>query len=484
MKSDKKLSSREPAVSDEQDEKKTLHPDYEAFLQWKRTRKTKESTLLTMKRRFLRFPPPDGLTEEYFENRMNATTTKGEQVSNKTVRLELTYAKMFLKWAKRDFSHLQGFDLGKMEKSVVTEDLYTPEELRAIFVAAEPLRDRPMLEVLYESACRAGEILSMTCESIRPGKGDTLIVNVKGKTGNRDIILEHSAPNLQRWRDYHPTKKGLLWISQKRDENGDYQALSLTGLYLVAQKTIRRAGVTGKKRILHMFRHTRITELHKIGMQGLNLHGYVGWTEGSPMEKVYVHLDNGSILDEYYRLHGYSEQEQPREALQRVTCPKCGTDNGPAENWCKSCHEALTQFARNLQEQSELEKQVATLETAYTDLHKKHTEIQEFVKKEVQQEIAKEQARGLAGASVESLVRLFHALATKPKKETDAFIKMLKDTKPDKSPEQILQAANEFLDKEYGTTVIDGVIHVDKSKTNKGKKSKKQSKKKKKQTKK
>lgn len=356
----KKLSTKEPAVSDEQDEKKELHPEYEAFLQWKRTRKTNESTLLTMKRRFLWFPDPDKLTVEHFERRLGEVRDKNQ--SNKTVRLELTYAKMFLKWAKRDFSHLQGFDLGKMEKSVTTEDLYTQDELIAIFAAAEPLRDRPMLEVLYESACRAGELLSMTCEAIRPGKGDTLIVNVKGKTGNRDIILEHSVPNLQRWRDYHPTKKGLLWVSQKRDENGDYKALSRTGLYLVAQKTIRRAGITGKKRKLHMFRHTRITELHKIGMQGLGLHGYVGWTEGSPMEKVYVHLDNSSILDEYYRLHGYSEQEQPREALQIVKCPKCGMDNGPAENWCKSCHEPLTEFARNLQEKGELEERLEALE--------------------------------------------------------------------------------------------------------------------------
>lgn len=372
MKSDKKLSTKEPAVS-EQDEKKELHSEYEAFLQWKRTRKTKESTLLTMKRRFLHFPDPDNLNAEHFEKRMKEIQEKKQ--SNKTIRLELTYAKMFLKWAKRDFSHLQGFDLGKMEKSVVTEDLYTSEELRAIFASAEPFRDRPMLEVLYESACRAGELLSMTCESIRPGKGNTLIVNVKGKTGNRDIILEHSAPNLQRWRDYHPTKQGLLWVSQRKDENGNYKVLSMAGLYLVAQKTIKRAKVQGKKRILHMFRHTRITELHKIGMQGLALHGYVGWTEGSPMEKVYVHLDNSSILDEFYRLHGYSEQERPGEALQIVKCPKCGIENGCSENWCKSCREPLTEFSKNLQEKTELEKRIEKIEIRERETSEKLTSL-------------------------------------------------------------------------------------------------------------
>lgn len=126
---------------------------------------------------------------------------------------------------------------------------------------------------------------------------------------------------------------------------------------------------------------------------------------------------------------------------------------------------------------SKLKKWVGTLEEAYTDLHKKHTELQEFVKEEVQQEIAKEQARGLAGTAVELYSRLMYALETKPKKETDAFIKGLRESKSDKSLEQRLQAVNEFLDKEMGTTVIDGVIHVDKAKPKK--ETKKQSQKKK-----
>jgi len=155
----KKLSIKEPAISEQ--DVKTLHPEYEAFLQWKRTRKTKESTLLTMKRRFLHFPPPDGLLVEYFDKRLD------EVNSNKTVKLELTYARAFLRWAKRDFSHLEGFDVGKMEETVTKTDLYTAKDLIKIFEHAEPLRDRPMLQVLYETAVRPSELLSMTFDSVR-----------------------------------------------------------------------------------------------------------------------------------------------------------------------------------------------------------------------------------------------------------------------------------------------------------------------------
>lgn len=343
-----------------QDEKKkkSLHPEYARFLDFK-SRRIKPGSINTMTRRFARFPEPDGLTREYFEKRMG-------EVAPRTVKYELIMAKAFLKWAKRDFSHLQGFDVGKMEETVTVDDLYTPEELRAIFEAAEPIRNRPMLQVLYESACRAGELVSMTYESVRPGEvPNTFEVLVDGKTGKREVVLIDSAPALKTWLEAHPIKRGPLWMSAKRDERGEYRALSETGLYLVAQGVLKDAKVTGKKRILHMFRHTRITAMHREGWQGLSLHGAVGWAPGSSMEKVYVHLDNSQIKSRWYQVRGLApENGQPVAQQTPIKCERegCGYLNDYTRKFCSECGFPLTEELKAKFRKDDLTERLATLE--------------------------------------------------------------------------------------------------------------------------
>ena len=75
---------------------------------------------------------------------------------------------------------------------------------------------------------------------------------------------------------------------------------------------------------------------------------------------------------------------------------------------------------------SKLKEWVGTLEAGYTDLHKKHTDLQDYLKDEVRKEVVAAQVN-LDSFAIRSLHAVFTNLATKPKKETEAFIKGLKD---------------------------------------------------------
>lgn len=362
-------TSKEPARTQrKQDEKKkhTLRPEYAKYLEYKKARNTKASTLETMRRHFTRFPAPDDLSVEFFERRMQEVKENGEAISNKTVKLELVYAKAFLRWAERDYSHLDTFDVGQMEETVTKADLYTAKELEAIFKHAEPLRDRAMLQVLYETAVRPSELLSMTYEGVRGGPvpNSFIILLEESKTFERDVLVQEYAPSLRVWLEAHPTKTGPLWISAKYEKNGEHKALGLTGLYLIVQKTLAQAKITGKKRILYMFRHNGITYLkHVRGMSGVSLAKYVGWRPGSSMEKNYVHLDSNDVIHELLVKSGRLDANgtQTEEPTQ-IDCPRCGVKNNTSYDRCTACGYGLNEVTRALDARDDLEERIKNLE--------------------------------------------------------------------------------------------------------------------------
>ncbi|TET12167.1 MAG: hypothetical protein E3J86_00895, partial [Candidatus Thorarchaeota archaeon] len=165
------------------------------------------TTFKERERIFRSFPDPDGLNGDHFRKRM-------KQVSPHTLHLELNLARRFLKWAKMDDSSLskENFTPPSRNKDVVTvADLYTHDELKSIINACTTSRDRALVQVLYESAARSGELLSMTFERLKfytKRNFELASIIVSGKTGTRTIPLKASVPSLKEWIEDHPTSKG------------------------------------------------------------------------------------------------------------------------------------------------------------------------------------------------------------------------------------------------------------------------------------
>ena len=136
-------------------EQHVIHADYEGFLEDQAH--VKPTTLNLMRSRLRGFPDPDRLNAAFFRKRM-------KKVSPSTIKHEVELGKRFLKWAGRDTADLSRdrLKLPRVEDSVTVEDLYSKEELNGIFKSCLNTRDRAMIEVLYESAARAAELLSMT----------------------------------------------------------------------------------------------------------------------------------------------------------------------------------------------------------------------------------------------------------------------------------------------------------------------------------
>jgi len=179
--------------------------------------------------------------------------------------------------------------------------------------------------VSYESGARIGELLNMRIKDVT---FDDLgaVTMVTGKTGDRRIRLVASAPALAEWINSHPERENqeaFVWPIGYRAVDKLFKGLA------------RKAKI--KKRITpHLFRHSRATHLAtKLTEQQLKQ--LMGWTMGSKMAQVYVHLSGRDLDNALLELHGLKAQERKEEKFRVKVCPRCEEKNSPDAMYCKRC---------------------------------------------------------------------------------------------------------------------------------------------------
>ena len=212
------------------------------------------------------------------------------------------------------------------------EELLTEEEIIKIIQKTEKVRDRAMLSVLAESGCRISEVGTMQIKHVSFEQyGARLTVN--GKTGMRKILVINCTPYLQEWINQHPfndNSESYLWIAP----NGEF--LSYTRISTILKESVKRAGI--KKRVYpHLFRHSRATLLANI-MSDSALKNYLGWTQGSNMARVYIHMSGKETDNSILELNGIKVDKEKKESkLKPKACIRCHTINEVTNRFCKLC---------------------------------------------------------------------------------------------------------------------------------------------------
>ncbi len=285
-------------------------------------------------------PSPDKITVVWWRKESKRLAPKTAQA-----RRSIIFQALRFLGREEQIEELRKVKLARVPDSVTVEDLYTKEELALIFQHCRNPRDRAMLQVLYEGAFRAGELLSMTFKNIQFEEDGTATVIVSGKTGTRQVPLFASVPALREWMNHHPTGKGAMWV-RLRGRFGD-GPLGWSGLYITVQTVLKNADIKSKKKLVHMFRHTRITELVRLGVRGQTLHKLVGWTKKSNMEAVYVHLSSDDVMNEVRtKVFGLEKDEEQQEpSIKPLKCPRCQEVNEPSARYCSKCNMPVSQDA-------------------------------------------------------------------------------------------------------------------------------------------
>lgn len=121
------------------------------------------------------------------------------------------------------------------------------EEITKLFNAAENYQERMILETLYATAVRVGELVSLTSDNLFP---DHIVVT--GKTGTWEVPI---SPEL--YASLVMLGEGPLF----KDRSG--KPMTRDGVRQRVEKCMRQIGITGKKVGPHTLRHTSLTHLYE-----------------------------------------------------------------------------------------------------------------------------------------------------------------------------------------------------------------------------
>lgn len=283
-------------------------------------------TIKTVRKLYRTLPDPSELTQEYVKERLR-------HLAPQTQWSYLSFLKPLEKALGRDL--VSGIRPPRPRSHVQKTDLYTKNELDRIFEACIDTRDRAMFQVLYESGVRASELTGLRIADVRPSQS-LWWLTVMGKGGKeRPVPILHSAPSLQAWMDVHPHGEGALFVNLKRPHSG----LEYGGLHRRTMLMMKRAEVRLRVRPIHLFRHTRATELASMGMSEVEMCVFFGWEIGSPMARTYVHLSGRDLKRGMNRIYGLPVEDDDGPALKMESrgCPRCKRVNAPGAKFCSQC---------------------------------------------------------------------------------------------------------------------------------------------------
>lgn len=221
------------------------------------------------------------------------------------------------------------------KKKIMPQEILTQKEVMDLMENTNNIRDKAFLSILYESGCRIGEILTLKLKHVTFDKYGVILV-VNGKTGVRRVRLVTSTNLLGRWLNIHPSKtdtNNFLWTRMNSNNLITYNHLRQR------IKKIAKKSNINKRVNPHSFRHARATHLAN-KLTEAQMKEYFGWTQGSNMASVYVHLSGRDVDNAILSIHGLKQDDETFEDMKPIMCG-CGEINNPTNNYCNRCGKPL-----------------------------------------------------------------------------------------------------------------------------------------------
>jgi hypothetical protein len=197
-------------------------------------------------------------------------------------------------------------------------EILTIPEVNKLLSAADSLRDRAVISVLWESGCRVSELCALDVQDVKEfvskeNGGKVFLTlffrTVKGGDEQHSTILVEGSDHLKAWLEaYKPVSQDRpLFVNSQRER------LRRGGVEKTIKRVAQKAGI--EKRVYpHLLRHSRATHLLRIGVSEIMVKRLLGWKPNSPMLSMqYQHLVDTDAYAELLRRHGM-EPPAPVEA--------------------------------------------------------------------------------------------------------------------------------------------------------------------------
>jgi len=208
-------------------------------------------------------------------------------------------------------------------------------EVKKMIQAADNLRDKLIVELLWETGCRPGELLNLRIRDVGFDQYSA-IVSLNGKSGERITRVFVGKPDLVEYLNHHPRgsdpEARLITTNDTwRRPLGERRLNEI--IEHLGEKALR------KHVNPYQFRHGCFTEKSKFYTdRELMILG--GWRSPS-MISTYSHLNLKDVDDKTLQLHGLKPPEKQISRLIEVRKCECGEDNAPFSLYCRKCSKPL-----------------------------------------------------------------------------------------------------------------------------------------------
>jgi integrase len=226
----------------------------------------------------------------------------------------------FVKWLNQKYNKTIDTSFIKItmkNKHKLPEELLTQEEIERMVEACNNIRDRTLISVLYESGCRISELLGLKIKNVQFDEYGAILIIPNGKTGSRRIRIINSAVLLKSYIESHLIKEeqGWLWITNFNRKNGNHKCslLNSGSVRKILKQSAKQSGIQ-KNVYPHLLRHSRATHLANI-LTEAQMKEFFGWTQGSNMASIYVHLSGRDVDDALLKAYGIKKGDAKTEDI-------------------------------------------------------------------------------------------------------------------------------------------------------------------------
>lgn len=244
-----------------------------------------------------------------------------------------------------------------------THEIPTAEDVKKMIDKAKTPRDKCIVAMLFDSACRIGELLNVQIKDITMHGKDRAFVSVEGKTGTRKVYIKFSVGYLAAWLNVHPHRHNKDFYNSWLFLNSAEKRLGYATIRGLLLDLKVKAGLKPHVKVNpHAFRHAQITELFRLGVNEPVTKKQVGWSNSTRMVEVYSHLTTKDVENAIDRAHRDSNdppEPQPLNPLKAQKCDFCGTENTATAKYCEGCGSSLNK--KTLIEEGEAREKLISL---------------------------------------------------------------------------------------------------------------------------
>lgn len=288
--------------------------------------------------------PLKNITEKDMIGFVNSWIQNNENFNISTRNTYKRALKTFFKWLQGDNKHIpesvEFIEYERQDKSISSEDLINREDIKAMIKACNTPQKRALIITLFESLFRRGEIIKCRVRDLKFHPEGYAILSIPAKsdvkTGAYSATLIESIPYLKTHLNHHPfadEPEAPLFYSERYDRKGAW--ITSDGMYCIIRNIARAANI--KKRIfVHLFRHSRSTELARQGYTAEEINLASGRKQGSKVAQVYISLNGGDVRKKILQRAGILPEEQTNGILElpKITCWNCETENPAINHVC------------------------------------------------------------------------------------------------------------------------------------------------------